>query len=222
MHWVIVFFVLCNGIVLGVKTSEEMFSAYGSLLTLIDHTIVYILALEILLRFLGTRMAFFTRGWNIFDAAIIFISLYAVIYDVKILDAVRLLLMFRLVELLPKMNHLVLAVKKSVRGMTNSVILLLIIFYTFSVSATYLYGTAAPDKFADAGTSMFTMLQIMIFDGIGDVLKPLQAVHPLSWVFFTLFLLLTSFSILNLVAGILVQALEEATAELSKKAKEEI
>jgi voltage-gated sodium channel len=217
MHWIIVILVVCNGVVLGLKTNPEIFSAHGPLLMLIDRGIIYALSVEILLRLLGTRLAFFRRGWNLFDAAIILLSFYAIVYQVHALDALRLFLMFRLVELLPEMNRLVLAMKKAIGGVANSVVLLLIVFYTFSVAATYIYGHAAPDKFADAGAAMLTMLQIMTFDNLGDTIRPLQAVHPLSWLFFVFFLILTAFSILNLVVGIVVQAMQEATAEIEKR-----
>ena len=217
MHWVITILVLTNAIILGLKTEPNVVSAYGHALEALDQIIVSILVLEIFIRFLGTQKRFFKRFWNLFDAIVIAISVFAIIYDIEVLHALRIILIFRLVELLPKMKHVVDAIARALHGIANAVILLVVIFYTFAVAGTHLFSGISEENFGDVAISMFTLFQLMAFDELGNVIRPLMDVQPYAWAFFVLFLGLTAFSILNLFIGIVVQAMQDASADLERQ-----
>lgn len=217
MHWVITLLVLTNAVILGLKTEPNVISAYGSLLEAMDNIIVTILVIEIVVRFLGTQKRFFSRFWNSFDAIVIGISVAAIVYEIEVLQALRIILIFRLVELLPKMKHVVDAIARALHGIANAVILLIVIFYTFSVAGTHLFSGISEENFGDVAISMFTLFQLMAFDELGNVIRPLMEVQPYAWAFFVLFLGLTAFSILNLFIGIVVQAMQDASADLERQ-----
>lgn len=217
MHWVITLLVLTNAVILGLKTEPNVISSYGALLEAMDNIIVTILVIEIVVRFLGTQKRFFTRFWNTFDAVVIGISVAAIIYEIEVLQALRIILIFRLVELLPKMKHVVDAIARALHGIANAVILLIVIFYTFSVAGTHLFSGISQENFGDVAISMFTLFQLMAFDELGNVIRPLMEVQPYAWAFFVLFLGLTAFSILNLFIGIVVQAMQDASADLERQ-----
>lgn len=222
MHWVITLLVLVNAIILGLKTEPNVISSYGSLLQTMDNIIVTILVIEIIIRFLGTQKRFFSRFWNMFDAIVIGISVIAIIYEIEVLQALRIILIFRLVELLPKMKHVVDAIARALHGIANAVILLIVIFYTFSVAGTHLFSGISQENFGDVAISMFTLFQLMAFDELGNVIRPLMEVQPYAWAFFVLFLGLTAFSILNLFIGIVVQAMQDASADLERQKNDPI
>lgn len=222
MHWVITLLVLVNAIILGLKTEPNIISSYGPLLEAMDHIIVTILVIEIIIRFLGTQKRFFKRFWNVFDAVVIGISIIAIIYEIEVLQALRIILILRLVELLPKMKHVVDAITRALHGIANAAILLIVIFYTFSVAGTHLFSGISQENFGDVAISMFTLFQLMAFDELGSVVRPLMEVQPYAWVFFVLFLVLTAFSILNLLIGIVVQAMQEASADLERRKNDPI
>ena len=223
MHAFIVILVLCNGMILGLLTETALIGEHGPALVMLDRVIIGVLVVEVLLRFIGTGAHFFERGWNIFDTVILSISVYAMIYDIPVLQAIRIMLLFRIVELIPTMKHVVEAIKRAVKGLVNATILLLVIFYTFAVASTHLFGVIAADHFGNVGRSMFTLFQLMAFDNLGDIIRPIMEVHDSAWVFFVVFLVMTSFSILNLFIGIIVQAMQDASDALAaqKKAKKD-
>lgn len=217
MHWVITLLVLTNAVILGLKTEPNVVSAYGAVLEALDNIIVSILVIEIVVRFLGTQKRFFSRFWNTFDAVVIAISVVAIVYEVEVLQALRIILIFRLVELLPKMKHVVDAIARALHGIANAVILLIVIFYTFAVAGTHLFSSISEENFGDVAISMFTLFQLMAFDELGNVIRPLMEAQPYAWAFFVLFLGLTAFSILNLFIGIVVQAMQDASADLERQ-----
>lgn len=216
MHWVITLLVLVNGVVLGMKTEQEIMVHYGELLQMIDLSILIVLVAEILLRLLSLGKRFFLRAWNVFDFCIISVSLYAHFMHFELLEAVRVLLILRLIELLPHMKHVVDAIWRALMGLLNSIILLFIIFYMFAVAGTHLFGEISPAEFGNVGRTMFTLFQLMAFDELGNVIRPIMAVKEYAWSFFVLFLTATSFSFLNLFIGIIVNAMQEAAEEREK------
>ena len=127
------------------------------------------------------------------------------------------MLLFRIIEFSPDMRRVIDAIKRAALGIINTGLLLGIIFYIFSVSATYLYGKTAPDTFGSIGTSLFTLFRLMTFDNLGDIMNPIMKVYPYSGLFFLVFLALTAFSVLNLLIGVVVQAMQDATDAVEKK-----
>lgn len=220
MHWVITLLVMTNAVILGLKTEPNVVGTYGHILEALDLIIVSTLVVEIIVRFLGTQRRFFTRFWNVFDAIVIGLSVVAILYEIEVLQALRILLIFRLVELLPKMRHVVDAIARALHGIANAVILLLIIFYTFAVAGTHLFSGISEENFGEVAIAMFTLFQLMAFDELGNVIRPLMEVQPYAWVFFVLFLGFTAFSILNLFIGIVVQAMQDASADLERQKKD--
>lgn len=207
IRWLTVILVITSGVVLGLKTDAHVVSTYGSLLTLMDHSIIYLLSLEIIIKIFTHKGDFFKTGWNVFNALVIFTSLYAILYDVKALDAVRLLLLLRVVELVPALDKVKVSLSKVLSDISGSVVLLVVVIYSFSVAATYLYGHVIPDKFVDTTTSLSTMLHVIAFINLDSVIHSVQSVHSFSWVFFGAFRLLTLFALVHIVLGIILPAI---------------
>jgi voltage-gated sodium channel len=97
-------------------------------------------------------------------------------------------------------------------------LLLLLIFYVFSVMAAKLFGGTKPELFGDLGTAAYTLFQVMTFDDwSAGVVKPLMEAHPYAAFFFIAFILLSTFMVLNLFIGVVVSALDEETAAEAPK-----
>ena len=87
---------------------------------------------------------------------------------------------------------------------------LLIIFYVASVLVTKLFGQGPEfeEFFGSVGASMYTLFQIMTLEGWSEeIVRPVMKVYPLSWLFFIPFIIITSFAVLNLFIGIIVDAM---------------
>ena len=62
--------------------------------------------------------------------------------------------------------------------------------------------------FGTIGASMYTLFQIMTLEGWSEeIVRPVMEVYPYALVFFIPFIITTSFAVLNLFIGIIVDAM---------------
>ena len=94
-------------------------------------------------------------------------------------------------------------------GMGSITMLLLLVFYVFSVMATKLYGGEFPEWFGSIGESAYSLFQIMTLESWSmGIVRPVMEQFPMAWIFFITFILCTSFTVLNLFIGIIVSAMQ--------------
>jgi len=114
----------------------------------------------------------------------------------------------------PSMRRVVTGLFAALPGMTTVVMLLALIFYVFSVMATMLYGDTFPQYFGTIGKSAYSLFQIMTLESWSEsIVRPVLDVHPMAWLFFIPFILMTSFAVLNLFIGIIVDSMQEQARE---------
>ena len=86
----------------------------------------------------------------------------------------------------------------------------MVLIYVSAVVATQLFG-AHPDvhmqtHFGSVGKSMYTMFQLMTLEDWLSVANPTIDIFPWARAFFIPYILVTSFAVLNLFIGIIVDA----------------
>ncbi len=85
-----------------------------------------------------------------------------------------------------------------------------IFFYTAGVLATRLFGGNFPDWFGSLGKSLYTLFQIMTLESWSmGIVRPVMESHPMAWAFFVPFIVIATFTILNLFIGIIVSTMQE-------------
>ena len=87
--------------------------------------------------------------------------------------------------------------------------MLALIVYVFAVIAANLYGPTHPELFGDIFEAMYTLFQVMTLEGWPDIASEVAKTHPRSWVFFLTFVLIATFTMLNLFVAIVVRVVEE-------------
>jgi voltage-gated sodium channel len=86
---------------------------------------------------------------------------------------------------------------------------MLILFYVFGVMATGLYGASFPEWFGSIADSMYTLFQIMTLESWSmGIVRPVMVEHPYAWLFFVPFILVATFTMLNLFIGIIVDTMQ--------------
>ena len=99
-------------------------------------------------------------------------------------------------------------------GMGSVFLLMAIIFYIGSVMATKLFGESFPDWFGTLGLSAYSLFQIMTLESWSmGIVRPVMEVYPFAWAFFVPFILITTFAVVNLVVGLIVNSMQDAHAE---------
>ncbi len=116
---------------------------------------------------------------------------------------------FRLFSVMPDLRKVVEALLNAIPGMGAVIAVLGLMFYVSAVMATKLYGEAVPERFGTLGDSAFALFQVMTLEGwASDVAIPVMETHPWAWIFFVVFIVLTSFAVLNLFIAIIVDSLQ--------------
>jgi voltage-gated sodium channel len=211
--------IVINAIILGLETVPFAMDNYGTLLLTLDHLILSVFVIEILLRIFAHRLGFFRDAWSIFDFIVVGIALVPASGPFAVLRALRVLRVLRLMTLVPSMRRVVGALLKSIPGLGSIALVLLLIYYVFAVIATKLFGPEFPQWFGSIGESLFTLFQIMTLESWSmGIVRPVMEVHPAAWVFFVCFILIATFTMLNLFIAIIVNAMHSFSEEESQQA----
>ncbi len=202
--------IVLNAVILGLETSKTVMAAVGPVLKALDRIALVIFVIEIALKLIVYRHRFFKNAWNIFDFVIVGVTLVPAGDGVSVLRALRILRALRLVSMVPSMRLVVQALMRAIPGMGSVIMLLSLVFYIASVMATKLFGGSFPDWFGTIGESVYSLFQIMTLESWSmGIVRPVMEVYPQAWMFFVVFILLTTFAVLNLFIAIIVDSMSQ-------------
>lgn len=202
--------IVLNAIALGLETSPTATALVGPLLRALDHCALVFFCVELALRIAAHGIAFFRGPWNLFDFAIVAVSLAPASEGFQVLRALRILRALRLLSVVPQMRRVVEALLAALPGMGSVVALLMLVFYVFAVMATKLFGDDFPDWFGSLGASLYSLFQIMTLESWSmGIARPVMEKHPMAWLFFVPFILITTFAVLNLFIALIVNAMQK-------------
>jgi len=220
---VIMMFIIANAIVLGLETNKAMMARHAGLLELLDHIILGVFVIEITARIIVHRWAFFRDPWSLFDFIVVGIALVPSTETFSVLRALRILRALRLITAVPTLKRVVAGLLASLPGMGSIVFLIALLYYVFAVIGVKLFGDSNPELFGSLGSALFTLFTVMTLEGwVDGVTKPIMEHHPYGWIFFFIFIVITTFMVLNLFIGVVVNAMQaEATkAEAAEREAE--
>jgi voltage-gated sodium channel len=227
------------GVVVGVQTYPSMVETYTLQLHLIDQLILWIFVAEIVIK-MGAEGSkpwrYFLDPWNVFDfliVAVCFMPLENASF-VAVLRLARLLRVLKLVRALPKLQVIVSALLKSIPSMFYISVLLGMLFYLYAVLGTFMFQANDPIHFHNLQKAMLSLFRVATLEDWTDVMyinmygcanygydgneALCTASQDFGWFaafFFSSFVLLATFIIMNLFIGVIMTGMEEATAEVA-------
>ena len=207
-HSIIALIVL-NAVVLGLDTSATLIARWGSALHLLDQLILAVFVIEIGLRLYVHRQRFFFDPWSLFDFAVVAIALVPAGGAFSVLRALRILRVLRLLSAVPSMRRMVGGLLAAIPGLGAVFSVLGLFFYIGAVVATNLFGERFPEWFGTLGKTAYTLFQVMTLESWSmGIARPVMAEFPWAWLFFVPFILIATFTLLNLFVGVIVSALQ--------------
>ena len=213
----IITLIVINAVTLGLETYPSVMDVAGAFLEALDTIVLAIFVVEIASRIIAHGARFFRDPWSIFDFIVVGIALVPSANELSVLRALRILRALRLLTMVPHMRRVVGALLAAVPGLSSIAVILLLLYYVFAVIATNLFGERFAEWFGSLGNSMFTLFQIMTLEGWAEIAQKVGEIHPHSWIFFVIYILVTTFTMLNLFIAIIVSAMEsEHQAEQEK------
>ena len=137
----------------------------------------------------------------------------------SVLRALRILRVLRVVSVAPSLRRVVEGFVTALPGMGSVFLLMALIFYIGAVMATKLFSSSFPDWFGDLGRSAYSLFQIMTLESWSmGIVRPVMEVYPYAWLFFVPFIMVTTFAVVNLLVGLIVNSMQDAHAEESNAA----
>jgi voltage-gated sodium channel len=206
----IIALILLNAAVLGLETSTGLKARYGTGLMLLDKVCLAAFVVELGAKITAYRSLFFRNGWNWFDAIVVGIALVPNAGVWSVLRSLRVLRVLRLLTVVPQLRRVVAAFLHAIPGLLGVVAVMAIFYYTAGVLATSLFGVTFPQWFGSLGKSLYTLFQIMTLESWSmGIVRPVMESFPWAWAFFVPFIVIATFTILNLFIGIIVSTMQE-------------
>ncbi|WP_108860542.1 ion transporter [Ruegeria sp. Alg231-54] len=203
--------IIFNAVLLGMETSPTLMDVAGPLIVTLDSLCLTIFVVEISIKLLATGRRFFTNGWNVFDFVIVGIALVPGGSGLSVLRALRILRVLRVISVAPRLRRVVEGFISALPGMASVFLLMAILFYIGAVISTKLFSQTFPDWFGDLGLSAYTLFQIMTLESWSmGIVRPVMEIYPYAWLFFVPFIMVTTFAVVNLLVGLIVNSMQDA------------
>lgn len=236
-EYFIIFVILVNSVCLGLETSSSISENFRNILNIIDQICLLIFIVELVLKAVAFGKDFFTASepsgagwWNTFDLIIVLVSVFAavpyfsVFRGLKIFRAARLLKTFRtfrivkslkIINSLEQLQRILRAIAKAVPSIIWTFVLLLLAFYFYAIVGVNLFGAHFDETFGSLGKSFYTLFQLMLFDDWGNITRPILKEFHFAWIYFVSFGIISAYTILQVVTGIVVDSIQNVAKEKS-------
>lgn len=212
--------IVFNALLFGLQTSPRLVACCGGLLNRLDQACLVVFVIELVLKLVVYNRRFCRDAWNIFDFLIVAVSF---VPDMGMFSSVRIFRVLRVFKLISGVHHMrviLAAILKSIPGIAWAGSLLLLIYYVYGILATNLFGNAFPDWFGSLGKSTYSLFQIMTLESWSmGIARPVIAVFPFAWIFFVSYILITTFIVLNIVVGIVLNSIGDSFKDMASDKK---
>ena len=202
--------ILFIALILGLETSQIVMANAGFVVEFLDRACLTVFVVKLI----AYRLRVFRDGWNIFDFIIVGVSLVPAAQGLSVLRSLRILRILRVVSVAPRLRRVVEGFITALPGMASVFLLMGIIFYIGSVMATKLFGADFPEWFGTLGRSAYSLFQIMTLESWSmGIVRPVMELFPYAWMFFVPFIMVTTFAVVNLLVGLIVNSMQDAHSE---------
>lgn len=235
-EYFIIFVIILNSAVLGIATSPGISAQFRTVLDIIDKTCLAVFVVELVLKFIAYNKHFFSASkWNTFDLVIVLVSIFGTVPYFSIFRGIKVFRAFKLVKTLKtlrivktlkiinSLKHLQIILKAIVFAIPSIIwtfLLLLIVFYFYAIIGVNLFGAEFSEHFGSLGKSFYTLFQLMLFDDWGNITRPILKEFSASWIYFISFGIISAYTILQVVTGIVVESIQNVTTDKNHKNEE--
>ncbi|HEY8473097.1 MAG TPA: ion transporter [Natronosporangium sp.] len=200
--------IVINALTLGLEAIPSVAERSHDVLDTVDKIALGIFVVELVTKLYIYRLRFFRNPWNVFDFVVVGVSLVPAAGAFSVVRALRVLRVLRLISGVDSMRRVVATLLAAIPGAASIVGLLALVIYVSAVMATMLFGDKSPEYFGDLGQSLWTLFQTLTGEAWPDVADSVMAEYPMAWIFFLIFILISSFVVLNLFLAVIVNAME--------------
>ena len=214
--------IIMNAVILGFETAPNLSKNVINIFNILDNIFLAIFTVEILAKIGVYKRKFFSDPWRIFDFVIVFFSLLPSSGSFSVLRSLRVLRTLRMISVVPSLKRVVNGLLVALPGLGAVIVIIVLIFYVGAVMATKMFGQDFPHWFGSLWTSAYSLFQIMTLESWSmGIVRPVMQRFPYSWMFFIPFILITTFTMLNLFIAVIVNAMQVETDKNANKREEQ-
>ena len=214
--------IIVGAVVIGVETSATLTARYRSVIVAVEVLIQIVFVAEIAIRILACwprPAAFFRNGWNVFDFAVVAASLLPQAGAFAIVARLaRLMRVTRLISAFPELRLIIGTMVRSIPSMGHVIVLLSLLLYVYAVLGFHFFRTADPAHWATLGTALLTLFQMLTLEGWVEIQAAVLQHHPWAWIYFSSFVLVAVFVVVNLFIAVVINNLESVKHEQQRNA----
>ena len=206
----IVLVIMLNTIVLGLQTSERLSVSIHAVLETINKICITIYVVEAILEIFAWRVSYFKNGWNVFDLIIVIITLvpasniFSGLRFFRILKVTRSFMALRVLSNIKQLSKIIHAIISSLTGIAWTIVLMIIFYYIYGLIGIHLFRTNFPETFGSFSAVFVTLFTLTTLSDWQSIVYPVVKIFPLAWLYFLTFFMMTSYILLNLIVGIVV------------------
>jgi voltage-gated sodium channel len=228
--WIITGVILLQALALALEATPAVISVGGrsddlleqGTFRLIQNIVVAVFIIEAALRLIATYprpQKYFRDSWNCFDFAIIILSVLPTTgHFSTIARLIRLLRITRLITKSTELRAIVSTLVRSIPSIFNILILLSILFFIYAIVGYHLFRDVDPEHWSSFPTSLITLFQVVTLEGWPNIMEPVvSSLGPLYWLYFTSFIVIGTFIIINLFISVIVRKSEEAYKQVQQE-----
>lgn len=219
-EFVVLAVIIANAAALAILTFTDVTPTVAAVAIAIDQFAIIFYTGELILRIIsyGTKpWMFFRNPWNVFDFLVVilipFLNNGTVIFRL-----VRLLRILRVFRFLPEARILMLSMVKSVAPLANLAVLIGFLMFIYAMAGVYLFGAADPERWGNLGAAMLTLTVMLTLENFPDTFLAGLDITPFALLYFLSYMFFIVFTVLNVLIGIVLNAMDQAREEVATKA----
>lgn len=230
--------VVINTVSIGLETSPSFFEKYGKSLVWIDQICLWLFILELLIKAIAFNKEFFgefrtdsenqrffhINKWNLFDLTIILLStigslpffsvfrvlrLFKSIKVIKGIKSLRVVKTLKLVNGITSLRVMVKAIIKAFPSVLWTFFLLLIFSYVYAIIGTSIFGIDFPETFGSLKSAFLSLFGLTGMDS-SEVISRFNW----AWIYFVSYNFLEASIIMNVIVGVIVDAVNDSRKEI--------
>jgi len=232
--------VLINALQMGLQVDVKG-PTWDVVWMVLDYFFTFVFAIEMVLKIAILQEHYFYDKWNCLDFFIAWTSITdtlimpAILQDghesmssvMQTFQFLRLIRMVKILRMKRELMALITGIIASVRSMCWISLLLLGIIYTCGIFCATMIGQAdygeewaVDNYFGSLPLSMMTLFNMCILDQWSTIITPVSHVQWYIIPFFLVFLVMTSFGLMNAMIGIIVEQTTSATQRMNEADKD--
>ena len=222
---VIAFIILVNAVALALLTMPEIDPETRNTLSELDKLALYIYLVELIMRLVsyGKRpWEFFRQGWNVFDFTIVVLSFGVFTGETIILRLLRIFRLIRIFRFLPEVRVLTSSVVKSLPPLMSVGVLIFLALFIYGMAGVYLFGEQLPDSWGNITLALTSLFILLTLENFPNYLEEAVAISSWALPFYLSYIFIVVFTVLNVLIGIVLNAMDEAREENKERKRKMI